>query len=262
VCFLPRPHLRSHLKSIFLVTIAKSIIIRKHGMNSFLKPFVDSMISLSNHGLTVDIGGGMKTYKVGLLAVLADNLGAHAIGGFKESMSFANRICRSCMATTDQVQTNFIESAFDLRTPKDHDDQVSSLSSASYVENSIKYGINRKSALDDIPNFSVARNLPHDIMHDILEGVIPYEMKLLLEFLVEKKYIAVNTLNNRMKSFDFGYTETSDKPSEVNEKAYKKSDQKIRQSASKMWLLAVYLPLAIWCHRTVSNGNCSLFFLT
>ena len=61
------------------------------------------------------------------------------------------------------------------------------------------------------------RNIPHDIMHDVLEGVIPYEMKLLLEYLVDKKYIATDTLNHRLKSFDFGYTETSDKPSDLDE---------------------------------------------
>lgn len=48
----------------------------------------------------------------------------------------------------------------------------------------------------NIPNFSVVRNIPHDIMHDVLEGVIPYEMKLLLEYLVDKKYIATDTLNH------------------------------------------------------------------
>ena len=53
-------------------------------MNSFLKPFVESMNSLSNHGLTVDVGGVQTHYRVGLLAMLADNLGAHAIGGLKK----------------------------------------------------------------------------------------------------------------------------------------------------------------------------------
>ena len=62
--------------------------------------------------------------------MLADNLGAHAIGGFKESMSFARRICRSCMATTEMIQEHFQESEFDLRTPQLHriqlDDMVGS----------------------------------------------------------------------------------------------------------------------------------------
>ena len=70
--------------------------------------------------------------------------------------------------------------------------------------------------------------------------IYSYEMKLLLEFLVDKKYISIDILNHRLKSFDFGYTETSDKPSDLDEKVYKKSDQKIRQSASKMWRISPY----------------------
>ena len=33
---------------------------------------------------------------------LADNLAAHAVGGFKESVSFALRICRTCMITAPE----------------------------------------------------------------------------------------------------------------------------------------------------------------
>ncbi len=241
-----RPHLRSRLNNIFLISVVRSPLVRKHGMNAFLQPFVKNMLSLCHDGITVKVNSLECQYKVALLAILADNLGAHAIGGFKESMSFARRICRSCMATTEQIQRDFCELNFVLRTPREHERQVSSLSGTDSAQNSIEYGINRKSVLDDIPNFSVVKNLPHDIMHDLLEGVIPYEMKLLLQYLVEKKYITARTLNQRLKSFNFGYSELSDKPSDLDENIFKgNNDKKIRQSASKMWLLAIYLPLLI-----------------
>lgn len=50
----------------------------------------------------------------GLLAFLADNLAAHLIGGFKESMSFSLQTCRTCMITPDFMHQNrhFIESVF------------------------------------------------------------------------------------------------------------------------------------------------------
>ena len=75
-------------------------------MNLFLKPVVDSMIKLGNEGLSVSLKGTEHHYKVSLLAFLADNLGAHAVGGFKVSFSFAYQICRSCMATTDPFWEN------------------------------------------------------------------------------------------------------------------------------------------------------------
>ena len=47
----------------------------------------------------IDCLGQMRTVYGGLLAFLANTLTAHAVGGFKESMSFALRICRSGMIT-------------------------------------------------------------------------------------------------------------------------------------------------------------------
>ena len=50
------------------------------------------------------------------------------------------------MTTSQKAQKYFDESYFKLRTPKEH-----------------------------LKTFPFTQNLPHDIMHDILEGVIPYE---------------------------------------------------------------------------------------
>lgn len=241
-----RPKFRSKLKCIFVAAVARNIIIKKHGMNLFLKPFVESMKLLCNNGLNVFINGEDRHFKVGILAFLADTLAAHALGGFKESMSFSYRICRSCMATTEQIQSSFCESDFVLRSSAIHQNQLLGLTGASCASNSTEFGINRTSELDNIPNFSVAENLPHDIMHDLFEGVVPLEMKLLLIHLVKAKYFTIGTFNDRLRRFDFGYTEHSDIPSELDDKNFMKNPgQKIRQSASKMWLLAVTLPLLV-----------------
>ena len=88
------------------------------------------------------------------------------------------------MATTEQIQMCFLESDYELRTPQNHSNQVQEILGPSGATKSIEYGINRKSILDDIPNFSVAANIPHHIMHDLLEGVVPYEMKLMLRQLI------------------------------------------------------------------------------
>ena len=239
------PCFRSKLKCIFLVAIASNLVIRKHGINLFLKPFIKSMQEMGSNGLKVAVGARDCVFQVGLLAVLADTLAAHCLGGFKESMSFAYRICRSCMATTEQIQSKFLESNYELRTPEKHQHHLHKLVGGSSATYSVEYGINNPSELDNVPNFSVVQNLPHDIMHDLFEGVVPYEMKLLLTYLVSAKYLSIATFNDRLRRFDFGYSELSDAPSELDEKIVKKPEQRIRQSASKMWLLAVYLPLLI-----------------
>lgn len=82
------------------------------------------MQKLLNDGLSISISGEIRHYKFGLLAFLADTLAAHALGGFKESMSFAHRICHSCMATTEQIQCNFREADFELQTAQGHQSQL------------------------------------------------------------------------------------------------------------------------------------------
>ncbi|ORU93861.1 MAG: hypothetical protein A6F71_09060 [Cycloclasticus sp. symbiont of Poecilosclerida sp. M] len=70
-----RPQFRSWLRCIFVVSMVSAVVIRKHGMNSFLQPFVDSMKMLSSEGLTVSINGKNTHFKVGLLSMLAQSWG-------------------------------------------------------------------------------------------------------------------------------------------------------------------------------------------
>ena len=61
-------------------------------------------------------------------------------------------------------------------------------------------------------------------MHDLLEGAIPYEMKVILQKLLGQEYLSIGTLNQRLKSFDFGYSELCDKPSEIDERSINPSN--------------------------------------
>ena len=97
---------------------------------------------LTSKGLTVSIRGERHKFQVGLLVFLANNLAAHTLGGFKESMSFANQTCRMCMATTEGAQTHFRECQFELRTASDHDRHCQLLKGPSSHAHSVAYGIN------------------------------------------------------------------------------------------------------------------------
>ena len=75
--------------------------ICKYGIDSLLTPFVDDLKTLYCDGIEVKVGSSKITFFGALLAFLADNLG---VGGFKESMSFALRICRTCKITPAESQ--------------------------------------------------------------------------------------------------------------------------------------------------------------
>ena len=89
-------------------------------MDVFLTPFVEDLKVLYCDGIKVSIGKEEHTFHRGLVTFLADTLAAHSVRGFKGSMSFALRVCRSCMITTPQINTCFLESNCVLRTKETH----------------------------------------------------------------------------------------------------------------------------------------------
>ena len=198
------------------------------------------MKSLYCDGVTVCVGGQKQTFYGGLLAFLADNLAAHAVGGFKESMSFALRICRTCMITSEKSQICHSEVQCKLRDPEMHFQQSQLLTGPLESHYSTNFGINRCSVLEDVPGFSVATCIPHDIMHDLYEGVVPYELRLLILHCVSQNYFSITTLNDRIQRFDYVF----DKPSLIDPNI-SKSHSKIRQSAAQMMALAHNFPLLV-----------------
>ena len=237
-----RPQYRSSLKSIYLVAVAKSQDITRYGIDVFLRPFVEDLKRLYIDGVTVNIGPLTKTYHGALLAFLADTLAAHLVGGFKGSMSFAHRICRTCMITKEEAQTCFSEedSQCELRTPERHEQQCQQLIGPDRATRSVNYGINRTSILEEVPGYSVIEGLPHDVMHDLFEGVVKYELLLFLPYCVSKGYFTISDLNSRLQGYDFGQ---EDKPSPF--KLDDKSQVRIRQSAAQMISIVRNLPLLI-----------------
>ena len=86
-------------------------------------------------------------------------------------------------------------------------------------------GINHNSILNELAYFHVCSGaLLPDVMHDILEGALQYEMKLMLKvFLSEEKYLTLSELNNQLQSFELGYMECKDRPSPISEAHFQAS---------------------------------------
>ena len=84
-----------------------------------------------------------------------------------------------CYATVDVVRNNFDQKTF---VPRCKDSYTRN---CDYTDNApnprvkgelqTTFGVINRSCLLDIPNFDVTKQMPHDIMHVLLEGVVPYE---------------------------------------------------------------------------------------
>ena len=232
------PRYRSTHLASYLVDVAKSEDINHYGIDKFLQPFVDDLKTLYLDGIPISVNNEAHTFYGALLAFLGDNLAAHYIGGFKQNFSTSLRICRSCMVTPAQCQKVFNEANCLLRTPESHEEQCLLISGDLQNHYSKAFGINRRSILENVPGFSVVTGLPHDIMHDLYEGVVKQELKLFLSHSIEKNYFTIKELNQRICYYDF----KDNRPSLID---YKPNDFKLRQSADQMINLFREFPMLI-----------------
>ena len=239
------PIYRSQLRLINLAIVATVSIIEKHGLNKILEPFLSDLNILSTQGVSVHVSGTQKTYKGALLVFLADNLASNNLGGFKMSFSFAFRSCRSCLVTRDSYRKSFTCDDFELRTEIKHRKQLTMLSGPTAEHFSKTYGINEKSALLNVKHFPMfGGGLPHDAMHDILEGLAPLEIKLMLNYFITGNLFSLSYFNDRLINFNYGYSE-SDKPVPILSNVLYNPEKKIRASSSQMLVLVRIMPFLI-----------------
>ena len=82
-----------------------------------------------------------------------------------------------------------------------------------------EYGINRDSILNQLSYFHVCNgSLLPDIMHDILEGVLQYEIKHTLQVMNREKYFTLIVFNSRLENLDLGYIELKNHPTQISPK--------------------------------------------
>ena len=99
------------------MTIVENQYLRKYGMDKILAPFIKDLKRLGRDtGVDFMVRGGVVHLRGALPAVIADTPASQLLGGFKESVGRAKRKCRHCMTDFDEMQLNFVEEDFLLRS--------------------------------------------------------------------------------------------------------------------------------------------------
>ena len=91
----------------------------------------------------------------------------------------------------------------------------------------------------ELCNISTVENYSVDIMHDVLEGVGQYELKLVLEY-VQVNFITAREMARRIESFNYGYSERRNRPPAV--KLFDVSND-LGLNAIQSWCLLRNMPL-------------------
>lgn len=139
-----------------------------------------------------------ESVKGTVLYVAADNLAAHSLAGFFESFR-VDRFCRFCMALRSEMQDNEVCSGyFEPRTLHTHNRQVQEVRRDPSVAK--QYSVKGGCVLtDSLEHFHVVCGYPPNILHDLLEGIVPVELSLCISDLISKKYFTLETLNHAIK---------------------------------------------------------------
>jgi hypothetical protein len=152
--------------------------------------------------MTVD---GIEKIVFGKVLVCAgDTLGQHLWGWYKEGVGFSIHKCRTCFCLFLKIQQEFLEEAFVLRTQARYNKECEEIENAptDAVRSDLctTYGINKRSALCDLPDFDVTRQLPQDVMHTMLEGTVQYEVRLVLLHFIQTSELTLQQINGAINN--------------------------------------------------------------
>lgn len=242
----------SALNNIHLCLLFNSIDKDTYGLKKIFEPLLDDLRFLETKGIEVEIGG-QKTNLFGTVCILtADNLACHSLGGFFESFS-ANRFCRYCMVNKQMAQQEFDDDRLELRNRENYQLHVSQ-------ENPAATGVKQDSCLNTLKYFHITEHVGVDVMHDILEGVAPLEVKLMLQqFIYVEELFTLEQLNDRIVSTDYGYTNEKNKPSVILN--LRTAENPVKQTACQMWCLLLCLPMLIGDFVSHDNQHWKLRYL-
>jgi hypothetical protein len=99
-----------------------------------------------------------------------------------------------------------------MRDRASHTAHCSSLTGPLREHYSTNFGINHDSILNTSRYFHVTEGLVPDAVHDLLEGILPLEMKQLIKVFIEKKYVTLQQLNERIQGFPYTGPDSRNKP--------------------------------------------------
>ncbi|XP_035994789.1 uncharacterized protein LOC118563679 [Fundulus heteroclitus] len=230
------PIFNSSLTNIHLCALFHAQDIKRYGFNLILEPLVRDLKVLETEGFKVNM---FKEKIHGtIVQVTGDNLGLHTLFGFVESFG-ARYCCRFCLLEKDCFQTVFCEDdpKVVLRTVEMHKQHCQTIQTDPTLPHI--YGVKRICPLNSLEYFNTANKFSVDIMHDILEGVAQFEVKLVLHY-IQENFLDAEQLAGRIQSFDYGYNQQRNRPPRV--KLFDGSND-LGLNAIQSWCLLRNMPL-------------------
>lgn len=216
------PSYASKLENIFLALIFYSGDRTKFGNDKIFHKVISELNNLQQKGISINVSNKSINVKFVLTTIIGDNLGLNSILGYFESFS-SNYYCRICVCLKDEMRTQLQEVKDKFRDINAYEKNVQD-----------KIGLKEECTWNKVKNFHVYKNIYCDVMHDLFEGVHRYDMLLIINQLIKKKYFTLDILNSRLKFATYNNFEKNIPPGFSNDQLKKEC---IIISASEMLCL-------------------------
>lgn len=250
----------SELSSIHVVALCYADDTKKDGaFKRILTPLVQEMKRLSTpEGVQIELDGELTAIRALLVGLAADNNAAHDVMGLMHpSCKF---FCRQCLVSRSELRAN-ANTVGQPRTMELHAQHVARVK----AQNSYKKqcGVKSDCPLRDIPYFDFTKSLIYDCFHELLEGVVPLVLKLVLrEYIYFKKRLSVQDFNANIASFSYGIPDDKNKPSpNFTVDMLTSRKDKLKQTGSQMWCLLRAFPFLLRVPVLDGDRHMELIFL-
>ncbi|XP_066595409.1 uncharacterized protein [Prorops nasuta] len=245
---MPRKY-GSILENIFLAQLHRTQSMKHLGTKIIFQNIINEFSHIEKEGITISLFGEKKQIYFVLTAIIGDNLGLNEILGFTTSFN-SDYCCRICTVDKTNRCTQLQEDTTIIRNRRNY---------ASHVED-CSYGVSDECIFNSLMNFHVTENITLDYMHDVLEGICRYELRDILNELINvQKLFSLETLNCRIKFFDIGSKSGVNKPPLIPESLFHKKF--LILSASEMLCLVRFLGLIIGDLVPLNNRAWKLWVL-
>lgn len=202
---LPPEH-QSALDNIFLFCLFESKHRKMFGNEMAFSRVIEELTYLGEEGILVNICGQEIRVYFCLCIIIADNLGNNAIQGFIECFR-GNYFCRLCKLHRNEMSV--VCTAVpdqQLRTVQNYREDLA-------VGDSSLTGIKEECIFNAVPNYHCVQNGNCDVMHDLFEGMLVYDLcNILYYFVSVRGYLDLDWLKNRIDAFDYGPSDVGNRP--------------------------------------------------
>lgn len=213
--FLP-DHLRSKLNNILLFVLFNSLDRKNYKNKVVFRRVIDELNFLRENGVHLYINGKALKVYFQLALILGDNLGLHSILGFAESFRTVHP-CRFCLIHFNDLNKFFVEDNLVLRNEANYKEHLNNVKKPDFNS----FNIVEECVFHELPYFHATRNVSVDVMHDVWEGVVPYDLAKILNFFINvEKTFSLDLLNQRILGFP--YQDWENQPVEITQLHLKK----------------------------------------